>query len=150
MNDVDKDPAVDLYFKVVIDNHNIGTFITCSGLSMDVSIEPVKEGGNNGFTWKLPGRVEYGNVKLTRPIGPESNLVSQWIAGMSSGDFVRTKAVITALTPKAEELVSWTLSGVIPVKWEGPSFSAEGGKVAQETLELAHHGFEYKDQNKWV
>jgi len=150
MNDVGKDPAIDLFFKVEIDSQNLGSFISCSGLSMEVNIEPVKEGGNNGFSWKLPGRVEYSNVKLTRPIGPESNLVSKWIAGMSSGDFFRTKAVITALTPMGEELVSWTLAGVIPVKWEGPSFSAEGGKVAQETLELAHHGFEYKDENKWV
>ena len=36
---------------------------------------------------------------------------------------------------------TWTLRGVIPVRWQGPSLSVESPKVATETLELAHHGF---------
>jgi phage tail-like protein len=35
----------------------------------------------------------------------------------------------------------WDLTGVIPVRWTGPSLSAESAKIATETLELAHHGF---------
>jgi hypothetical protein len=34
---------------------------------------------------------------------------------------------------------------VIPVKWQGPSFSAESAKVATETLEIAHHGFMFEE-----
>jgi phage tail-like protein len=148
-NEVAVDPAVSLYFKVTIDGKDIGAFIGCDGLSMEVHLEPVKEGGNNGFTWQLPGRITYTNIKLTRPVGPDSKLLAEWIASMT-GPFKRPTARISALTPKGEVLCSWVLDGVIPVKWQGPSFSAESGKVAQETLELAHHGFKYEDGNKWA
>jgi phage tail-like protein len=43
-----------------------------------------------------------------------------------------------------KKLVSWKLNGVIPVKWQGPSFSAESPKIAVETLEIAHHGFTFE------
>ena len=53
----------------------------------------------------------------------------------------RTTAHIVAMTADEEEIWEWTLSDVIPVRWQGPSLSAESAKVATETLELAHHGF---------
>lgn len=149
-NEVDVDPAVSLYFRVDIDGKDIGAFIGCDGLSMEVKVQPWNEGGNNSFTWQLPtGEVTYSNIKLTRPIGPDSKLLAEWLAGMS-GPFTRSTARISALTPKNEVLCTWILDGVIPVRWQGPSFSAESGKVAQETLEIAHHGFKYEDGNKWA
>ena len=66
--------------------------------------------------------------------------MATWLAGMANG-VKRTNAQIVALTPEGKPLVSWRLEGVIPVKWQGPSFSAESPKVAQETLEIAHNGF---------
>lgn len=147
-SEVDASPAIALYFKVVIDGRDMGAFISCDGLSVEVVTVDREEGGNNGFVWKLPVRVKYSNIKLTRPIGPDSARVAAWIAGMSS-HFTRTTARITALTPMGQELVSWSLDGVIPVRWDGPGFNAESVKVAQETLELAHHGFRYEDQGSW-
>lgn len=144
MADPTQDPAVGLYFQVKIDQQDLGTFISCEGLSLEVQTEDKEEGGNNGFVWKLPVRIKYGNVKFTRPIGPDSNKVANWFAGMASG-VKRTTAQIVALTPTGKSLVGWTLDGVIPVRWQGPSFSAESPKVAQETLEIAHHGFKFED-----
>lgn len=148
-NEVTVDPAISLYFRVNIDGKDIGAFISCDGLSMEVKVEPVTEGGNNNFIWQMPGRISYTNIKLTRPIGPDSKLLAEWIAGMSSG-YTRQTARISALSPLNEVLCTWVLDGVIPVKWQGPSFNAESGKVAQETLELAHHGFKYEDAGKWA
>ncbi len=37
--------------------------------------------------------------------------------------------------------MEWTLTGVIPVRWQGPAFSADSPALATETLEIAHHGF---------
>ena len=37
--------------------------------------------------------------------------------------------------------VKWTLHGVLPVAWSGPTFDNHGSTVAMETLELAHEGF---------
>jgi phage tail-like protein len=139
----DTDMLVGLYFTVDIDSCKLGAFTTCDGLSMDVETEDRIEGGNNGFVHKLPVRIKYSNVKFTRPVGPESAKVAQWLAEMADG-VTRGTATIEALTPDGETLVSWTLQGVIPVKWQGPSFSAESPKVAMETLEIAHHGFKFQ------
>jgi phage tail-like protein len=136
----DADAQVALYFKVRIDSVDLGAFTSCDGLSMDVETEDRIEGGNNGFVWKLPVRIKYANIKFTRPVGPESMKVAQWLAKLATG-VKRTTAEIVALTPDGKPLVTWKILGVIPVKWQGPSFSAESAKVAQETLEIAHNGF---------
>ncbi len=136
----DTDAQVALYFRVKIDGCQLGAFTSCDGLSMDVETEDRIEGGNNGFVWKLPVRIKYSNIKFTRPVGPESMKVAQWLAKLATG-VKRTNAEIVALTPQGKPLVTWKILGVIPVKWQGPSFSAESAKVAQETLEIAHNGF---------
>lgn len=136
--------AVGAYFKVRIDDidgtYDLGTFISCDGLSLSVGLEPREEGGNNGFVWQLPTRITYDNVTLKRPLGPDAVKLARWFASLSAG-VKRTTGHIVALTPAGEKLVEWTLSGVIPVRWQGPSFSAESPGPAVETLEIAHHGF---------
>lgn len=140
MGDPTGDPAVAVYFKVAIDGFDLGAFISCEGLGVEVETQEWQEGGNNSFVWKFPGRLKYSNVKLTRPLSPETARVAEWFARMGR-EVRRTTAAIVALTPRNEPVATWTLEGVIPVRWQGPSFSAESPKVATETLELSHHGF---------
>jgi phage tail-like protein len=143
-NGATKEATVGVFFQLTIDalgsGYDLGIFISCEGLSLEVQTEDREEGGNNDFVWKLPVRLKYSNVKFTRPIGPGSDKIAKWFADLSKG-VTRTTAAITAMTPDGKPLVTWKLDGVIPVKWQGPSFSAESAKVATETLEIAHHGF---------
>lgn len=136
--------AVTAYFKVQIDDvdgtYDLGTFISCEGLSLTVHTDDYVEGGTNGFTWKLPTRMSYDNVTLKRPLGREAVKLGHWFTSLSRG-VKRTTASITALTPTGDKIVEWVLNGVIPVRWQGPSFSADSPALATETLELAHHGF---------
>ena len=41
-------------------------------------------------------------------------------------------------------VLHWELTDVVPVRWTGPSLNSDSSKVAAETLELAHHGFQVK------
>ncbi|MGH9040038.1 MAG: phage tail protein [Acidimicrobiia bacterium] len=140
MADPTSDPAITVCFSVSIDGHELGSFMTCDGLALEIQIEQREEGGNNGFVHMLPGRIKYSNVKFTRPINGDSGKVRSWLASMT-GQIRRTTAEITAMTMDGTKVASWGLDGVIPVRWTGPSFSADSPKVAVETLELAHHGF---------
>src|SRR6266480_1404514 len=97
-DEVTKDPAIGLYFMVNIKAVDLGAFSTCEGLSIEVQTEDREEGGNNGFVHKLPVRMKYSNIKLSRPIGPDSKNITKWFAGMATG-IVRKTAHITALTP---------------------------------------------------
>ena len=53
----------------------------------------------------------------------------------------RRTATIVARNAMNEEVASWNLSGVVPVRWTGPSLNVESPKIATETIEIAHHGF---------
>lgn len=140
MGDVTSDPAVSICFSVRIDEHDLGAFTACDGLGCEVTIEQREEGGNNGYVHQLPGRLRYSNVRLTRPINADSEKVARWFAGMASG-VTRTTAEICAMTADGARVATWSLVGVIPVRWQGPSLSVDTARVATETLELAHHGF---------
>jgi phage tail-like protein len=140
MADVTADPAVSVCFKVKIDSHDLGAFTACEGLGVEVTVEQHEEGGNNGFVHQLPGRMKYSNLKLTRPVNADTAKVAQWFASMAKG-VQRTNAQIVAMTLEGKEVWQWSLTGVIPVKWTGPSLSLDSAKVATESLELAHHGF---------
>ena len=48
-------------------------------------IEQREEGGNNGFVWQLPTRIKYSNIKLSRPLGPDTAKVAKWFASMTTG-----------------------------------------------------------------
>jgi phage tail-like protein len=140
MSETVRDPAVAYMFKVEIDGRHLGLWNSFEGLGMETTIETREEGGNNTFVHQLPGRLKYTNVKITRPVGTDSSLVAEWLAGMAAG-VRRTTAMISALGPDNREIVSWSLDGVVPVRWTGPAFNVETARVATETLELAYHGF---------
>lgn len=134
------DPAVSVCFTVSIDGESLGFFNSCDGLGCEVVLEQREEGGNNGFVWQLPTRVKYSNVKLTRPVGKDSHLLTQWLASFAT-TVRRQTATIQAMTGDREVVATWNLDGVMPVRWTGPSLSPDSPKVAMETVELAHHGF---------
>ena len=140
MPDVTGDPAVATRFKVVVTHHDLGSFTSVEGLGAEVVIEQREEGGNNVFVHQLPVRLRYTNVKLTRPVNGDSAKVAKWFASME-GVIERTTAEITALGVDGQKITSWTLTGVIPVRWSGPTLNPDTPKVAMETVELAHHGF---------
>jgi phage tail-like protein len=136
----DVDPAVTVCFAVSIDDKDLGIFNSCEGLGVEVVLEQREEGGNNGFVWQLPTRLKYSNVKLSRPLGPDTVKVAQWFASMTAGVTRRT-ATIVAKSSDDIKVASWSLAGVVPVRWTGPSLNLDSAKVAVETIEIAHHGF---------
>jgi phage tail-like protein len=136
----DVDPAVTVCFSVTIDDTELGYFNSCEGLGVEVVLEQREEGGNNGFVWQLPTRLKYSNVKLSRPLGPDTVKIAKWFASMTGGVTRRT-ATIVAMNHEYVKVASWSLSDVVPVRWSGPSLNVDSPKVATETIEIAHHGF---------
>lgn len=138
------DRAVSVCFAVSIDKNNLGLFTSCEGLGMEVVLETREEGGNNGFVWQLPTRIKYPNIKLSRPIGADSAKLARWVAGMVNG-VTPTTGVISAMSWDDEIVAQWSLAGVIPVRWTGPTLNYDTNKAAMETLEIAHHGLTVED-----
>ncbi len=136
-------------FSVEVDGLDLGTFTGCEGLAAEYSMEDVMEGGENGYVYKLPGRVKYPTVKLTRLLTAESAKLSYWFSNFEKRGTQRKLAIVTLFSgvlgsPDSPQVIcTWLLKDVHPVKWTGPSFAADGNGVAKETLELAYHGFDW-------
>ena len=134
------DTAVSVCFVVRIDTHDLGSFTSCEGLGCEVVLETREEGGNNAFVWQLPTRLKYPNVKLSRPLGKDTMKVAQWFSSLTGG-VKRTTATIAAMSADGTVVAQWGLTGVVPVRWTGPSLNLDSPKAAMETIEIAHHGF---------
>ncbi|TNU73296.1 phage tail protein [Miniimonas arenae] len=132
--------AVGVQYRVTVDGADLGAFSTCDGLGVEVVIETREEGGTNGFVHQLPTRVKYPNIKLSRPLGAGSAKVAAWVSSVANG-YTRTTCQIVVTAVDGTTIASWSLAGVVPVRWTGPQLQSDGTKVLTEQLEIAHHGF---------
>ncbi len=135
-----QDPGIGLRFSVKVDGVDLGSFTGCEGLAAEYDVTELEEGGENGYVHRLPGRLKYSPVKLTRPLDGSSAGLARWFSSYQQAVTRRT-ASISALDGTGAEIARWNLVDVYPARWTGPSFSADGASVAKETLELAHNGF---------
>ncbi|WP_199442207.1 phage tail protein [Umezawaea beigongshangensis] len=131
--------ATSVFFTLAIGGNDLGAFHTCTGLGAEVQIEQFAEGGNNGFAWQLPGRITWTNITLTRPVTADTTKVARWLDQVIQR--VEPKdGEIVALKPDLSPIVSWQVLGIVPVRWQGPSFDPTSSQAAVETLEIAHEG----------
>jgi phage tail-like protein len=136
----DVDTAVSVSYVVRLDGADLGTFSTCDGLGCEVVMETREEGGVNGMVWQLPTRLKFPNIKLSRPLGRDTAQVAAWFTGVATG-YSRYTGTIEVKRDNGKTVATWSLQGVVPVRWSGPSLSPDSPKVLMETVEIAHHGY---------
>jgi phage tail-like protein len=135
-------PGLSLSFDVQIDGVPVGTFTGCTGLDAEYEAFDWREGGDNGTVARLPGRLSYGNVRLSRSVDSQSGKLAAWFSQQQRGPARRT-AVIHLYDGNRSMVTSWKLEGAWPVRYSGPRLATgpAGEAIAVETLELAHQGF---------
>jgi phage tail-like protein len=132
------EPALSLTYKVTIDGIiPLGTWSKIEGLGFAYEVTEYREGGVNGYVHKIVGPLKYDNVRLSRPVDSDSLLVYMWLAANLVKVVPQTMS-ITAMNSAGDEVTTWDLSGVVPVKWQGPSLDIMGNQIAMETLEVAY------------
>jgi phage tail-like protein len=133
--------GLSLRFKVSIDHGiSLGDWSTCQGLTVEYDVQEYQEGGNNDYVHRLPGRRKYQNIKLSRPVDSATSDVMAWLAAVQASVTPST-ARISVLDTNGDTVASWTLVGVYPARWSGPSLDVGSNAAAMETLELVHNGF---------
>lgn len=133
-----------------VDGVQIGAFTEVSGLQVEIEqgdSESIKEGGQNEYIHKLPGRMKWPNLVLKRGVTADNNLFD-WFKKSSGEGFEgnqrsldRTLAALAMVDGQGEVLRAWVFYDAFPVKWTGPKFAATSSELATEELEIAHHGF---------
>ena len=135
----DIETAGELGFLISVDDVDIGKFAECSGLGVEYDVTEYAEGGNNEFVHKLRGGVKYPNVTLRRGVTYEDDLLD-WFYEVKVPDR-RPTLIIKMLDRDGDVLREFALAGALPVRWTGPTITAESSKAATESLEIAHQGF---------
>lgn len=141
------DPPFAGQFIVHIDGLEIGAFTEVSGLSVEVEVEELSEGGHNQFVHKLPGRMKWPNIVLKRGV-TESDSLFEWL-NRSSGDgfagagnkLERCEGEIVLVDAARKPVRRWQFAGAYAVRWNGPTLAASSTDLATEELEIAHDGF---------
>lgn len=118
------------------DIDTVGQFSYCSGLELSFDVYEYSEGGNNDFVHRLPGRVHFPNLVLSRGLTKEDVLL-KWF--WDTHNQVKTKEITLTLSGGGDQRV-WTFADAFPVRWTGPTLQSHSADVGSETLEVAHSG----------
>ena len=138
-------PPVAFHFKVEIGldglHENDVRFQEVSGLSRELGVEQVAEGGENRFEHRLPARGKFGNLVLKRGLLTESGVIS-WIRdAIENFEFKPADVLVSLMDEEHNPLASWSFVAAWPVKWSLGAFDAKKNEVVVETLELAYRYF---------
>ena len=144
------DPPFVGKFKLEIGGSIIGSFTEVSGLAVQLDVEELVEGGQNGFTHKLLGRMKWPNIVLKRGL-TDTDALFDWITECSGAGLTHNHNMVTprqgtisVLNAKGDPVRIWTLLDAKPVKWTGPKLAASSRDLAIEELEVCHSGFSSK------
>jgi len=131
------DPALNISYKVTMDGFiPLGLWTKVDGLGFEYQVTEYREGGVNGYMHKIIGPVKYTNLRLSRPVDSTSDMLMMWL--QSNLITVIRRRCRSRMTAGGEEITTWNLSGVVPVKWSGPSLDIMSNNVATETLEVTY------------
>ena len=136
-----RDPFKNYSFLVEIDGDQSAAFKSVSGLAAQAEVFEFYEASNLSSPHKMPGRVHYPNVTLTRGVTTSKDLWDWWKTVLDGSVQRRTVAIIL-LDDSRTPVLRWVLHRAWIARIEGPTLEAGGKGLAIESIELAHEGLE--------
>jgi phage tail-like protein len=121
----------------------MGIFKRLSGLEVSFDVLEYREGGNNDFVHRLPGRMTYPNLTLSWGLVNDDALL-KWF--MQTHTQAQTQEINLTLTARkgdvSTDIRKFTFADAFPVRWSGPQLHADATdpQTWGETLEIAHSG----------
>jgi phage tail-like protein len=122
-------------------NGNDIRFQEVSGLSAEMNIEEVQEGGENRFTHRLPARAKYSNLVLKRGMLTDSGLIKWFTDAIENFEFTPATVMVKLLDQDHQPIATWNFQQAWPVKWIISDLKAMENAIVVETIELAYQYF---------
>ena len=116
-------------------------FQEVSGLSAELAVESIQEGGENRFVHRLPGRSKYPNLVLKRGLVSDSRLIAWFRDAVENLAIEPADVTVSMLDETGAPLLSWNFVKAWPAKWSVSSLNAQNNAIAVDTLELAYQRF---------
>jgi len=117
---------------------NDARFQEVSGISAEINVEEIKEGGENRFHHRIPVRAKYPNLVLKRGLLTDSKLINWFRDAVENFNFSPTTITVNLLNEKHEPISTWTFVDAWPVKWSISNFNAGENQIAVDTIELSY------------
>lgn len=137
-------PPVGFYFKVEfinIGNDNDTRFQNVGGLNMELEVENIKEGGQNLFEHKIPGRSKFSDLTLKRGLLLDSEVIKWVKSALYDREFMPASMNIHLLNNEHDPLLTWKIFKAWPRKWNVSDLNATENSIMVETLEIAYNYF---------
>lgn len=138
-------PPVGFHFSVEfpdLDSQNVDAqFQSVSGLTVEMVMEEIAEGGENRFKHKFPVKTKYPNLVLKRGLVIGSALIDWCKDALENFEVDPRNITVKLLNEEHEPLQTWNVVHAYPVKWSVDDFNAQESKVVIETLELSYQYF---------
>lgn len=113
-------------------------FQDVTGLSVDVDLDTYKEGGENRFVHRLPGRNKYADLVLKRGMTLVSGVTAWCLDSIENFNYQPTNMLISLLNEDHLPVSSWYITNAIPIKYSISEFNAEQGQVVIESMTLRY------------
>ena len=91
------EPALGSRFLFEVDGIEIGLFASVRGLQVSSETQTITEGGQNGFAYRLPGRLEWPNITFSRGL-TDADALFDWVNKTSGEGFAAAGNKITRST----------------------------------------------------
>ena len=148
-------PPVSFHFKVQFDpegkieglssEEKEARFQEVTGLSKELGVEELREGGENQYVHKFPAPAKYPNLVLKRGVLIQSKLITWCFDAIDNFIFTPLNLSVTLLNEEHQPLISWEFVGAYPLKWSVSDLKAQDNSILVETLELAYKYFRKSD-----
>jgi len=149
-------PPVGFYFSVEILREGgspfppvDASFQEVSGISVTLETEQIKEGGQNRFTHKVPGRSNYENLVLKRGLLVRTSDLAKWCVTTFRNNLAKKiepktikVTLLDANTSGKGALMSWVFTNAYPVKWDISPLDAQKSEIVAESITFAYSYFE--------
>jgi len=149
-------PPVGFHFEVKVSDTGFGRvdarFQEVSGISVEIRTEDVTEGGENGFTYRLPQSVQYSPLVLKRGMALQGSSLDVWCRDTINSNFIgiqRKDIVVNLLALDTHQpLMSWSFKKAYPTKFEVSAFNAMNNEIVITTLQFTYTRFEQQPIKK--
>jgi phage tail-like protein len=121
-------------------NYFVAGFSECSGLDASVDVFEYREGGQNTYVHKFPGRSSFSNITLKHGVIYLYDDLWSWHNGFVQGKGKRKDGLIVLMDAARRPAKVWKFQRGVPLKWSGPGLNGSQSSVAMESLEVSHEG----------
>jgi phage tail-like protein len=121
----------------------MGVFKGLTGLEMNFEVQEYREGGNNDYVHRLPGRITYPNLVLFWGLVNDDALLQWFVQTQSQAQRQDITLTLTASTSDLSQNVrKFAFTDAFPVRWSGPQLNGavSNPETWGESLEIAHSG----------